>query len=132
MEPILVPAPAKEAFRKLRPISDLIKAQVSHFKHLEEKLPQAVRRTCPQHSIVTEDDAARYIASMTAYFRSQFAPPLEVRPQPTPIRIPARAYPPVAITAGPGKPATKGRSAAREKASSGKKKAKPRSARETK
>lgn len=132
MEPILVPAPAKEAFRKLRPISDLIKAQVSHFKHLEEKLPQAVRRTLPQHSIVTEDDAARYIASMTAHFRSQIVAPWEVRPQQTPIRIPARAFPPVAVTPGPEKSATKGRSVTRKKASSVKKKAKPRSVRETK
>ena len=101
MEPILVPAPAKEAFKKLRPISDLIKAQVSHFKHLEEKLPQAVRRTLPQRAIVTEDDAARYIASITAYLRSQVVPPWEVRPQPTAIRIPAKTYPPVAVTPAP-------------------------------
>src|SRR5438876_279386 len=38
MEVVHVPPPPKEAFHKGRPISDLIKAQVDHFKHLEEKL----------------------------------------------------------------------------------------------
>ena len=45
MEPILVPGPPKEAFRKLRPVSDLIRSQVNHFKHLEAKLPAEVRNT---------------------------------------------------------------------------------------
>ena len=73
MEPIHVPGPPKEAFNKNRRISDLIKAQVNHFKHLEEKLPPEVRATLPQHRIVTEDDAARYLAPMTRLFRSRVA-----------------------------------------------------------
>jgi hypothetical protein len=65
MEPILVPGPPKTAFDKNRRMSDLIRKQIEHFKHLEEKLPPEVRATLPQHAIVTEDDAARYIAPMT-------------------------------------------------------------------
>jgi hypothetical protein len=65
MEPILVPGPPKTAFDKNRRMSDLIRKQIEHFKHLEEKLPPEVRATLPQHRIVTEDDAARYIAPMT-------------------------------------------------------------------
>ena len=126
MEPILVPGPPKEAFKKLRPISDLIKSQVSHFKHLEEKLPAAVRATLPHHPIVTEDDAALYIEPMTAYLRSRIAPVSEVRKQPTPISLPTKTFPPAAI------PAAKSRSSARKKASSTKPKAKPTPAGETK
>ena len=65
MEPIRVPAPPKEAFNKHRRVSDLIRKQVHHFKHLEQKLPEHVREQIPQHHVVTEDDAARYIAAMT-------------------------------------------------------------------
>jgi hypothetical protein len=65
MEPIRVPAPPKEAFNKHRRMSDLIKAQISHLKHLENKLPEEIRGALPQHHLVTEDDAARYIAPMT-------------------------------------------------------------------
>lgn len=65
MEAILVPGPPKEAFNKNRPMSDLIRAQIQHFKHIEEKLPPEARATLPRHAIVTEDDAARYIAPMT-------------------------------------------------------------------
>jgi hypothetical protein len=71
MEAILVPGPPKEAFNKKRRMSNLIKAQVMHFKHIEEKLPHAVRRSLPQHRIVSEDDAARYIASMTKQLLSR-------------------------------------------------------------
>jgi hypothetical protein len=70
MEIIHVPAPPKEAFYKLRPISDLIKAQIKHFKHLEEKLPAEQRESIPQHRITTENDAAIYIAAMTRLLRS--------------------------------------------------------------
>jgi hypothetical protein len=73
MEPILVPGPPKEAFDKNRRMSDLIRKQIEHFKHLEEKLPPDVRATLPQHRIVTEEDAARYIAPMTRLLRSRAA-----------------------------------------------------------
>jgi hypothetical protein len=71
MEAILVPGPPKEAFNKHRRMSDLIKAQIMHFKHIEEKLPPDVRRGLPQHHIVSEDDAARYIESMTKLLLSR-------------------------------------------------------------
>jgi hypothetical protein len=121
MDPILVAKPPKEAFNKFRPLSDLIRSQINHLKHLEEKLPAAVRATLPQHAIVTEDDAARYIAPMTAYLRSQTRPAPEIRKQPTPIS-PSRIFPPAAITAGGGKGAAK--KSARTKAPSAKAKAK--------
>ena len=70
MDVIHVPAPPKEAFHKLRPMSDLIKHQVNHFKHLEEKLPAERRKALPQHRITTENDAALYIAAMTRLLRS--------------------------------------------------------------
>lgn len=73
MEPILVPGPPKEAFNKNRRVSDLIRAQVNHLKHIEAKLPPSERQGIPQHPIVTEDDAARYIAPMTQLLRARTA-----------------------------------------------------------
>jgi hypothetical protein len=73
MRPIFVPGLSKEAFRKLPTISDLIRAEVDYFKHLEAKLPADLRRTFPQHVIVTEDDAAQYIEAMARFLRSRIA-----------------------------------------------------------
>jgi hypothetical protein len=75
VELIHVPAPAKGAFNKHRRLSDLIKAQVKHLKHIEHGLPQEIRDTLPQHPIVTENDAALYIASMTTLLCSRATPP---------------------------------------------------------
>jgi hypothetical protein len=92
MEPIRVPRPSKAAFNKQRPMSDLIKAQIRHFKHLEHKLPPEHRAALPQHHIITEDDAARYIAPMTRLLRSRRAPAAAVTPFATPaVRKPAPA-----------------------------------------
>ena len=71
METIHVPPPPARAFNKNRPISDLIRAQINHLKHLEEKLTADARQQIPQHAIVSEDDAAQYIAAMTRLLRSQ-------------------------------------------------------------
>jgi hypothetical protein len=71
MDPIHVPGPPKEAFNKNRRVSDLIRAQVNHLKHIESKLPPNLRQGIPQHPIVTEDEAARYIAPMTRLLRAQ-------------------------------------------------------------
>jgi len=71
MEPIRVPGPPPEAFNKNRPVSDLIRAQVNHFKHLEQKLSAEQRQGIPQHGISTEGEAARYIAAMTAFMIAQ-------------------------------------------------------------
>jgi len=74
MEAIHVPPPPARAFNKNRPISDLIRAQINHLKHLEEKLTADLRQQIPQHAIVSEDDAAQYIAAMTRLLRSQASP----------------------------------------------------------
>jgi hypothetical protein len=74
MEPIHVPSPPKTAFNKQRRMSDLIRKQVEHFKHLEHKLPAELRDRLPQHPIVSEDDAARYIAPMTRLLLSREQP----------------------------------------------------------
>ncbi len=132
MEPILVPGPPKEAFRKLRPVSDLIRSQVNHFKHLEAKLPAEVRTTLPQHVIVTEDDAARYIVAMTRFLRSRIAEAPAPSVAPTPIRPVTQIVPPAAASAGMGKPAAKRRSSVGKKVSSRKSKARPGSPREKK
>ncbi len=65
MDPIHVPRPPKEAYNKNRPISDLIKAQLTHFQHLEQKLPADQRPKMAHHELTTESAAARYIAAMT-------------------------------------------------------------------
>jgi hypothetical protein len=70
VEIIHVPPPSKEAFHKGRPMSDLIKAQVKHFKHVEEKLSPQHREKIPQHRITTENEAAVYIHAMTRLLRS--------------------------------------------------------------
>ena len=70
MEVIPVPPTPKQAFHKGRPMSDLIKAQVMHFKHVEEKLPPEQREKIPQHRITTENEAALYITAMTRLLRS--------------------------------------------------------------
>lgn len=131
MEPILVPGPPKEAFRKLRPVSDLVRSQVNHFKHLEAKLPVKVRTTLPQHVIVTEDDAARYIVAMTGFLRSRIAEAPSPSVAPTPMR-PVTQIAPAAASAGMGKPAAKRRSSVGKKVSSRKSKARPGSPREKK
>src|SRR3569833_3702695 len=73
MEIIHVPPPSKEAFHKGRPMSDQIKAQVKHFKHVEEKLSPEHRERIPQHRITTENEAAQNITAMTRLLRSGVA-----------------------------------------------------------
>ncbi len=74
MEPVVVPSPPRQAFNKDRPISDLVRKQVEHFKHVEEKFPADIRAKLPQHGIATEDEAARYIAAITTYLLSRPRP----------------------------------------------------------
>jgi hypothetical protein len=74
MEPILIPSVPREAFNKHRRISDLIRKQVEHFKHVEAKLPRDVRAKLPKHEIHTESEAARYITAMTTYLLSRPRP----------------------------------------------------------
>lgn len=91
MEEIVVPGPPKEAFNKHRRVSDLIKKQVEHFKHLEHKFPPEQRAGLPQHAIATEDDAARYIAAMTRLLLTGKA---AVRAPRAPIEMPRAASQP--------------------------------------
>ena len=119
MEPILVPGPPKAAFNKNRRMSDLIRKQIEHFKHLEEKLPPEVRATLPQHNLITEDDAARYIGPMTRLLRSRATavatPALQMLQPPAPGRgqqsqrldLAAATPKPAAAKKSPGKPRKK-------------------------
>lgn len=116
MEPIHVPGPPKQAFNKNRPISDLIRAQVNHLKHVEASLSADQRSKIPQHAITTEDDAAQYIASMTNLFQAKPAAPLvpaqpatptaPVTPMPKPA-VPVSTSPGLAIAASADAPPKK-------------------------
>ncbi len=90
MDPIPVPRPPKEAYNKNRPISDLIKAQIKHFQHLESKLSPGLRAPMPHHELTTESAAAAYIAHMTAALCRAPAGPMLVKPRrrPVPIALP--------------------------------------------
>ena len=92
MEPILIPSVPKEAFNKHRLISDLVRKQVEHFKHVEDKLSEDVRMKLPQDAVTTEDEAARYIGAMTTYLLSR---PRPNRSQRKPLRssLPLRYAP---------------------------------------
>ena len=119
MEPVLIHSVPREAFNKHRPISDLVAKQVEHFKHIEEKLPPDVREKLPQHEIVTENDAARYISAITNYLLSR--PAAKTRQLPkhiAEIERPAqgRPSPPLAMAAAAA-PAQK-KSAAKKKSAS--------------
>lgn len=65
MATIRVPGPPPEAFRKNRPISDLIKSQIKHFQHLEHKLQLTLPTKFSPHDLTTEAAAAQYIAEIT-------------------------------------------------------------------
>jgi hypothetical protein len=114
METIHVPGPPKQAFNKNRRISDLIRAQVNHLKHVEATLPAGQRSGIPQHEITTESDAANYIAAMTNLFQSKGAaapakpatpviamtPATPVAPLPIRSALPVSTAPGLAIAAG--------------------------------
>src|SRR6266702_867637 len=130
MEPIHVPPPPSGAFNKNRRISDLIRSQISHLKHLEDKLPANLRQQIPQHPIVTEDDAARYIAPMTRLLRGQAAIAVAPVAQPAgkagrPVPIRSKQGLALAAAAENGKPAAKKKSSTPSPTSSKTKKPKP-------
>lgn len=83
MDPIRVPGPPPQAFRKNRPVSDLIKSQIKHFQHLEHKLQLTLPTKFSPHDLTTEAAAAQYIAEMTTALCNQNP---VVREAPTPIR----------------------------------------------
>jgi hypothetical protein len=117
MDPIHVPGPPKEAFNKNRRVSDLIRAQVNHLKHVESRLPPNLRQGIPQHPIVTEDDAARYIAPMTRLLRAQAtAAPQSAAASSGPTLVPSAAAPvPAEQGLKPAASASQGKIAARRK-----------------
>lgn len=86
---IRVPRPPKESFNKQRLVSDLIRKQVEHFRHVESKLPAAQRAELPQGHIRTEQEAARYIAAMTQILLAKSAP--ATHSPAAPIVMPARS-----------------------------------------
>jgi hypothetical protein len=125
MEPIRVPSPPSQAFNRNRPVSDLIRAQTNHLKHVEEKLSLSLRQHIPQHAIVTEADAASYIGAMTRLFRAQGDSAATPSAQPsarrsTPIR-PATGLQ-LAAGAEQARPASSGKSASRKTTAKVKKK----------
>lgn len=89
---IRVGAPPKSAFNQDRPISDLIRSQVEHLKHVEERLTPEQRSTIPTGEIKTEAEAARYIAAMTAVLQSgaRIEQTAEVAPKVESIRKPLK------------------------------------------
>lgn len=98
---IRVPGPPPEAFRKNRPISDLIKSQVGHFQHLEHKLKITLPTKFLPHDLTTEAAASQYIAEMTAALRNRAS---GAQPTAAPIRVVSSPKPdttPAAISAAP-------------------------------
>lgn len=89
---IRVGAPPKSAFNQDRPISDLIRSQIEHLKHVEERLTPEERSTIPTGEIRTEAEAARYIAAMTAVLQSgaRIEQAAEVAPKVESIRKPLK------------------------------------------
>jgi hypothetical protein len=95
MATIRVPGPSPQAFRKNRPISDLVKSQIKHFQHLEHKLQLTLPTKFSSHDLTTESAAAQYIAEITTALCNrtpvgQQAPtPIRVVPSPKPDSTPA-------------------------------------------
>jgi hypothetical protein len=63
---IKVPKPAPGSFHKHRPISDLLKNQIRHFREAEMRLPAEKRTGVDVESIRTEHQAGEYIRRITA------------------------------------------------------------------
>lgn len=126
MEPIRVPRPPSQAFNKNRRVSDLIRAQTNHLKHVEQKLSPSLRQQIPHHAIVTEADAASYIAAMTRLFQTQgdSATSPAARQKATGQAIPIRPAEGLQLAAGAEHAGGAGKSAA-VKASSKPKKSSP-------
>jgi hypothetical protein len=114
MVTVAVPRPGPHAFQKNRPLSDLLRAQVKHFQHLEEKLPVDLRGRFLPHQITTEAAAAQYIAHMTALLKDRGkAKPGRVQEMPRRKAVqPGRA---VQIAAAVEEPVTSSKPSARSK-----------------
>lgn len=64
MAVIKVPRPPAEAHNENRPISDLLKAQLEHFRHVEERYFASIK---------TEAQAANYIRHVTQFLHPEGA-----------------------------------------------------------
>lgn len=66
-----VPKPQPSAINKVRPVSELIKAQLRHIQHAESaRLSRAKRSAVKIDEIKTEAEAASYIATVTRLLHS--------------------------------------------------------------
>jgi hypothetical protein len=74
---IKVPRPAPGSFHKHRPMSDLLRRQVEHFREAERYLPPELQTGIHIGSIRLEHEAAAYIGKVTAVLHGQnpAAPP---------------------------------------------------------
>jgi hypothetical protein len=69
---IRVPLPPASAYKKDRPISDLIKAHLQHIHHAESaRLPREKRDGRRPEDIRTEAEAASYIGAVTRILHPQ-------------------------------------------------------------
>ena len=68
---VRVPRPAPGSFHKHRPVSDLLRRQVEHFREAERQLPADRQTGIPIDSIRLEHEAAAYIGKVTAALHEQ-------------------------------------------------------------
>lgn len=68
---IKVPRPAAGSFHKHRPISDLLRRQLEHFREAELRLPVEQQTGTDPTFIRLEHEAAEYIGKVTAALHSQ-------------------------------------------------------------
>jgi hypothetical protein len=68
---IKVPRPAPGSFHKHRPLSDLLRRQVEHFREAERQLPLDRQTGIQIGSIRLEHEAAAYIGKVTAALHGQ-------------------------------------------------------------
>lgn len=77
MATIRVLRPTPESFRKSRPLSGLLRAQIAHFQHIESLLPPERRSNFVLRKRTTEGEAGNYIAYMTGVLQGKA--PVELR-----------------------------------------------------
>lgn len=70
---IKVPRAAAGSFHKHRPISDLLKKQIEHFREVEMRLRPETRTGIDVNSIKTEEEAGLYLRKITAILHPQEA-----------------------------------------------------------
>ena len=73
-EKVTVPRPAPGSFNKHRPISDLLRRQIEHFRHVEENLPEDRQTKIDVLAIRTEHEAAAYLKKITAILHGNIPP----------------------------------------------------------